>query len=194
MDSGIGMGMSEMSRAMGPGSGLEKFGRSGITLAYSPNPRAWDEKVGHEEETRVIPRGVRNPFLMDHTSTDAITPIGNPDSRSQPVRNRLLDDTAQPPTYDEAAAETTSRRFGGRLLSGGLFGRDRDRDRNRHSNGNNEEPRGSWNEKSEAYDAGRGRDDGDHVAGDEEKGSGAKKGWWKGKKHGLKGRFSLGLN
>ena len=47
------------------------------------------------------------------------------------------DNTAQPPSYyEEAAAESTSRRFGGRPLSREFFGRDKDRDRNHLDDGN----------------------------------------------------------
>lgn len=179
MDSGIGM--SETSSAMGMRAGSETFGSSGIKL-----PSFGSEKMPE--------RGVKNPFLMDNSSVDAITPTDPAGGCSRPVRNRLLDDTAQPPSYDEAAAESTSRRFGGRLLSGGLFGRDRDRDRNHRGTGNGGEGRESWNEKNEAYDAMNSRYGQDHDDGDEESGTGAKKGWWKSKGKGIRGRFSLGLN
>ena len=191
----MGMGMSEISSAMGTRVGSETFGKSGITLGYSSNDRAWDEKGGREEQPRAISRGVRNPFLMDNSSTDAITAVdsGSAGGRSRPVRNRLLDDTSSPPSYDEAAAESSGRRFGRAMLTGGLFSRDRDRG-NGTRNGNGDRSEESWHEKSEyknVMETKDGMDEDDH---DEGKDNGAKKGWWQSKGKGLRGRFGLRSN
>ena len=176
IDSGVGTS----NYGSGMGSGMsEKFGRSGITLPTATSSGYLNEKALPEQP--LVSRGIRNPFLMDNTEVDDITPVdvSGEGGRSRPVRNRLLDDTSSPPSYDEAAAETQSRRFGRGILNGGLFSRDRERDSDRGRD--NEMERG---EKSEAWTS---QENGDHERS-------SKKGWWGRKGKGIRGRFSLGLN
>ena len=150
----------------------EKFGNSGITIGQAPS-NGYDEKGARHDGG-----GVRNRFLSDDNSfidDDSTIIAGEEDARSRPVRNRLLDDTVSPPSYDEAA--TTAAAGGGRRMRGSFFAGLRGR-----KDADDDEKGGGG--------TGLGMTDEGAASG----GGQQKSGWWylKGKGRGIRGRFGRG--